>query len=174
MFPDDPETKKKRETNGKLNEIWEHMIAACDDYIKRLSEAKIKNSNGVLIEYAARAYLEDKAPYDDDIFELAGVDEESEQYLGEDGDPDPDLITEDLLNTGTRKIFLYGIYLSYRPGKWNPPFRYPNIFVKSGDIDRFYELMKSLGYKLSTEEQQMLDGTHELYRKESSEDNDEA
>ena len=100
VFPDDPETKKKKETNEKLTEIWEHMIAACDDYIKRFSEAKIKNSNGVLIEYAARAYLEDKAPYDDDIFELAGVDEESEQYLDEDGDPDPDLITEDLLNTG--------------------------------------------------------------------------
>lgn len=168
-----PESNNEREENHKkLDEIWQQMMNACDDYIKGYSESKIKNSNAILIEYAASAYLENKYSDCEDIVALIGIDDEAEKYLNKDGDTDPALVTADLLQTSVRKIFLYGIYISYKPSTWEKPYRYNNQFTGSKYISRFYNLMKDLGYKLSEEEQQMLDGTHELYKKEELERGD--
>lgn len=160
------ELNRLRENHDKLKEIWAQMMSACDDFIKGYSEAKIKNSNAVLIEYAARTYLENREAGYYEIVEFAGIDKESEKYLDADGDIDEDLVTEDLLNTSARKAFLYGVYTSHKPNEWEVPYGYSNHFVKNEQVLQFYDLMKRLGYKLSSEEQQILDGTHELYEKE--------
>lgn len=51
-------------------------------------------------------------------------------------------------------------FVNYKYGEDFP------VYNKNGRLEKIYEFLSKLGYRISTEEQQLMDGTHELFRGE--------
>lgn len=48
-------------------------------------------------------------------------------------------------------------------GNTTKPYNFDGEYKKNDNLERWYSLLEKLGYPISTEEHQLLDGTHELY-----------
>ena len=61
------------------------------------------------------------------------------------------------------KAFLYGVYSQLNDGPELTCYNYDACYVKIERLERIYEFLIELGYKMSDDEKALLDGTHEAY-----------
>lgn len=149
----------------ELKELFKRAYGLREEFILSFTETKtyekvileylIKFEIGTICSYASRTVQAIKKAIGDD----------SERYYPErqkfdafaEKNPGYTLLLLAHYNTGdTENICCY-------QQNWGE--EYPS-YVKNSALERIYEFLGKLGYQISTEEQKLLDGTHELYEKE--------
>ena len=84
--------------------------------------------------------------------------------LPEDDEQWEETLVAELNKLKPTKILLSYIFLLKFDSEYGmKPYDYYNKFTGSKDLEEWYSLLTELGYQMSDEEKQLLDGTHELY-----------
>ena len=50
-------------------------------------------------------------------------------------------------------------------------YSWEGYYEKNDGLEQWYDTLKKIGYKMSTDEQQLLDGTHECFKEEAEDEN---
>lgn len=79
------------------------------------------------------------------------------------------ILFDNINDTNFKRAVFFMMYLQTEPNYGNT-FDYEGKFNPKNQLKTTYEFMVLIGYQMSDEEKQMLDGTHELYVKEEEDD----
>lgn len=172
------ETEKRREASRLLDErkyalkeVLERMKELRRDFVKNLSNRDCgyflfytPAMQKILLAALVNGGLEEK-----ELLNLLDVQIENEPESWK-VDEWEKLLIDATKEVDIRKMLLCGLYLTLEPGKYDTTFDYYAIFKIDHDFKKVYEFMNIIGYEMSDEEKQILDGTHELYVKEEDDE----
>lgn len=158
---EDGERKKEEELRKKrqseLKEVSRRAYELRKDFVRNLSNAKAKNGLKFVIENAIYAMFELNSyrNYED----LAGFFDMSTE--NEDGLKINDIAEQ--IHKQAEKFLLVSVYVIF-DGEDETYFNYYYAEHRGNeDLDRLYELLKTLGYEMSQEEIELQNGTHKLF-----------
>lgn len=178
---DEEDARARDEEDAKramLNDIYDQMAWMRDDFVKKISEGKINDNRKLLLQYAARYLCFNNSPYDLDeekLLEFSGVLKDGE--LSEENDDGMEALgglVETATKEKTLKVLFSAVYMIMSPPLWRKPYSLYREYMPLDELNGLYEFLEWFGYKVSGEERQMLDGTHELYLKENLAEEDES
>ena len=159
------EAERRRKELKKLFEKAHKMRV---DFILNFSAAK--KFEKIITEYLIRFNFAEVIYYrnsDDNIFHKAMEGSGNSKYYQR---PDAEKFNQWTKEKGSYALLILAYVksgdsssASCYEGKWGE--MYPE-YKKSNLLELLYEFLAELGYQISTEEQQLLDGTHELYKNE--------
>lgn len=155
------EKRKQEETErkNKLNELESRTEKLREDFIYSLTNSKLKKHVGEIIllalEVQTSFYMWPRNYID--IFELE-IDEEDFEFKEIEKEilKNPEL---SLLKTIYIKEMKNTSYINFR-----------GEYSEDKALDRLYTLLENLGYKISKEEEQLKNGTHELFIEQDKEE----
>lgn len=154
---EDAEKEARRQVKYKrLDEIGDIARALRKEFVKNYTGKKEDLSALTLAIYQLRV---DPAKYNftDYLFEMLNITSEPHSYLNEE--------FIDLVNKHHLKVLLSSIYVALDSYATKLKCHdYWGNFERNKDFEAWYALLEKLGYQMSTEEQQMLDGTHPAYK----------
>lgn len=167
------EDRKEQERRNKLNQLVQQAEEMHDSFVKNIKEGQLKKKQGTILRECVRFFAEDGDTGFDitDIADLVNISEEEIEYIIENDDDDNNAGVEALEKAGTLKSLFAALYLSAKPGRWYPLFNYSGEYIGGHDWNKTLHLLKEFGYKVSEEEQALVDGTHELYVKKDNQGN---
>lgn len=161
------EMKKMRERVAK--------VEAIEEQAKELRDKFVKDYVGTSkdIKYLVCQILQD-ALFDIDV-DAATI----AQYCGvkiTTEDPDDyefdDLISDkhylEILGTKTQRVLLAYIAANVKFASLHDYFGY---YRRNEYLERYYKILQTLGYPMSSQEKQLLDGTHECFKEEAEDEN---
>lgn len=135
-----------------------------DDIGRALRKEFVKNYTGKKEDLSALTlaiFQNDVTPsrwnFNNYLFELLDLTSEEKTYLNEE--------FIDIVNKHPLKVLLSSIYVEREKYATKPKCHdYYGDYVKNVEFEAWYALLEKLGYQMSTEEKQMLDGTHPAYK----------
>lgn len=162
--PEEEERKARREQNKKiLDEKYRQIQEMWLEFIENVPLKTIKKNMSFLLESAVcYAFLEDTwMKLDrDDLLEAIGIDMEEFDELEEE-------LQEEILKKraeeDTNRLLLLGTFLYIKDICGNAPFDRYGEYNQGHKLGRLYDFLTVFGYRISEEEQAMIDGTHENY-----------
>ena len=154
----------------KLKSTRTRMMEAQRDFVRELPEAKVKEATRDIMDHITRAIMWGNA-YEadpDDVLILLGEDEA--KVMNAEAE-DEEIMIEAAIGTHPYKAFMAAVFLDTMPGKWTTPWDFAQRYKGKDSMEvrkhrAIMDLLTKLGYKESTEERQLLDGTHEAYKRE--------
>lgn len=160
-----------RDRKAALNKILQRMKSLREDFIKGMSNRDC----GYFLFYTPKVQkilltaLVDGELHEKKLLDLLDVQVENEPKYWE-NDEWEKLLIDATADIDIRKVLLCGLYLTIAPGEYDKTFDYYAKFEVGLKYQKTYEFMNLIGYQLSDEEKQILDGTHELYVKENEDE----
>ncbi|CAK7080342.1 ParB/RepB/Spo0J family partition protein [Tissierella sp.] len=152
--------REKREARKvKLNEISDRAYKLRADFIKSLSNTKARKNMETVIEASLFANTGSGICIEyEDLAEIMGIDISDKD----------DIEWNDIVGHIWKQPELYLLQATYhqldstseRYFDWN------GRYDSNEDLDYVYDFLQKLGYKMSEEEKQLQDGTHELFKSE--------
>lgn len=171
------EIKKRDREKEKRRELAERK-KALEDVIKRMCELRIeflkKLSNrdcGYFLFHEPKmqrmvlSALAVGSMQEADLLDLLDINLEYEPEPWETEEWE-EIIDDSVDEKNIKKALLLGLYLTMDPQKYDKIYDIYGRFQKNEKYREVYKFMDIIGYEVSDEERQILDGTHELYVKE--------
>lgn len=157
--------KEKREARkAAIKEINDRAYKLRSDFIKGLSNTKAKRYIEAIIEatlYANSGGYRSGLEYDE-LAEIMEID------IEKNGEENEDIEWEDIAKHIWKQPELYLLQSTYHmlDSASEKYFDWYDRYYSNEDLDYIYSLLQKLGYKMSEEEKQLQDGTHELFKEE--------
>lgn len=149
----DEENNLKREREYKLRDLFEAAYHSRLDFMKSLTEVKAC----VVMAWAAKRIMIAGDGGDDRIVaEVLGI----QSDIGE--DDFMNLIAPYMVNK-PMLLLAAMVYSSFSDYENNTCIDWQLEYSRNIRLEKIYNFLKDLGYEISSEEQALLDGTHELY-----------
>ncbi|MDH6367531.1 MULTISPECIES: ParB/RepB/Spo0J family partition protein [unclassified Breznakia] len=168
----DEERIKRQENKKQLEQLFDVARESRKTFVKDFIKGKVFETRDVLnglskaIGYAITKDEELYSPDIDLFYELIGKEKpESDDYSKE---------MFEFLSKQDKFVYLFALfYVRLDLDGWASPIplHYDGSFDDDDkNLEEIYKFMKYAGYVISAEEQQLLDGTHELYYNEDGEE----
>jgi ParB family chromosome partitioning protein len=160
------EEEKRRE---QLKEMSEQAFSLRYDFIKSLSQSKAKKYSAVIIEYVIKQLIKNgyhnRYNTTDHILEMLGIelnDEEDVNFF--------DVLNESI-SKSRQRVLLVTVYCSLGDSLNANFHNWKGKYEENEQLSSLYDFLVKLGYEMSDEEQQLRDGTHEIFAEESADEN---
>ncbi|MDL2273300.1 ParB/RepB/Spo0J family partition protein [Oscillospiraceae bacterium OttesenSCG-928-G22] len=159
---------------AKLKEISARAYELRFDFVKSVSKTTILKKLSAIMSVSVAERMNRYSRLDDDMFcDLLGIelaDSDAEDY---DAELDKARVFEAIAAT-PEKALLYAVYCDCDDSGSNTYYQhYHGLHSENDSLDRLYDLLETLGYKMSDEEKAMFDGTHELFPRKEVEPEEE-
>ena len=160
------EQAEREARQAAFMEIKERAQELRHDFACGLSNAKAKKCIGAIYEYAVYALLDDGYRRVD----YPGIAEALNVKLDENDEWEPSDIGDQLSKEPERCLML-AVYFCLEDAQGGYYTTWNFEHMENEELDRVYDFLEKLGYKISDEELAMKTGTHELFvRKEAATD----
>jgi len=167
------EETARNERNAQLKEIAGRAYALRFEFVKDITITTIKKNLAAVITASALERMNSgyKRFDDDDFLALLGVEMPEET----DDDCPFDTDEDDTANAGSNPIIeaiaaapmralLFAAYCDFEDSSGQTYYQhYYGTHSDNAELNRLYDLLETLGYKMSDDEKAMRDGTHELF-----------
>ena len=160
-IPVSEERIRRGEAREKIQSLFNASVSNVKRFLTELRETECRAKQDVILQYAIRQLLDDGCyPQDKTVEEVIGT------GALKDGDDREERIIE--VSKGKELRTLAIMIADPWEGDRNSPVDYAGEYSEWGadDLKRKYEFLEKMGYKMSPEEKQVIDGTHEAYIKE--------
>lgn len=154
-------TEQKRDTHyAMLQEIAKRAYALRREYILSLNP---KKHIPAIIKHAALSLLKDGTKWNSQInfAELAGISEDEDDESGTQEPIHPKILRQ--IADAPEMSLLVAIYSGLSDSENKQCFNFHCKYSENDTLTRIYTFLEELGYEMSDEEQQLMNGTHELY-----------
>ena len=155
--------ERERIRKEKAEDISERMFQLRVDFVRSISEATAKKYVVQITAFMVRLFWEDGIweDFDSDLYsEIVGA------TIDEDADTEYELVKSET-ESSPYKAQLAFAYSLYGDNDGENFFRYDGKYQSNKSLTAIYEFLTSIGYELSDEEKALIDGTHELYVKDT-------
>ena len=160
-IPVSEERIRRGEAREKIQSLFNASVRNVKRFLTKLRETECRAKQDVILQYAIRQLLDDGCyPQDKTVEEVIGTGELK------DGDDREEHIIE--VSKGKELRTLAIMIADPWDGDRNSPVDYAGEYSEwnAEELKRKYEFLEKIGYKMSPEEKQVIDGTHEAYIKE--------
>ena len=168
------EETARNERNTQLKEIAERAYALRFEFVKDVTITTIKKNIAAVVTASALERMNSgyKRFDDEDFLALLGV-----ELMDEAEDDDCPFDTDEYStpNAGSNPVveaiaaapmraLLFAAYCDFEDGSGQTYYQhYYGTHSDNAELNRLYDLLETLGYKMSDDEKAMRDGTHELF-----------
>ncbi|MDL2287993.1 ParB/RepB/Spo0J family partition protein [Oscillospiraceae bacterium OttesenSCG-928-F05] len=159
---------------AKLKEISARMYALRLEFVKSVSATNIKKKLSALVSASIASRMGYYNHLSASEFRaLLGLEPMDKSAEGYDADADKARLFEAIAAT-PEKALLYATYCDCGDSEENTYYqRYHGTHSENDSLDRLYDMLEILGYKMSDEEKAMYDGSHELFPRKEAEPEEE-
>jgi ParB family chromosome partitioning protein len=153
----DPKQEERRERNDALSEVARLAYRLRYDFVREYTPAKAKKNASIIMEYAARIFVDNYGCCDlENIIEFLGME------LPEETELNYSLIADKVADEPEWHLLIIA-YLSMDSAGEEYHDHWNGEYVKNENLDMLYDFLEKLGYEVSDEERALKDGTHELF-----------
>jgi ParB family chromosome partitioning protein len=179
------EQQRKYDAQQELYRRRKERIAPIEEQAQQLREKFISSWEGdkkelelIVCEYLASPYILNYSEVDyEELANRMGlndiIDPDEEDEVDEDTEPHERLANSpaylDAVAKKPQKVMLYLLANEYEGGNTLCCHDYFGNHVKNSKLVRWYNTLRRLGYRMSSYEQALLDGTHECFKDEENE-----
>ena len=163
--------RELRSRKDAIREILKRMMSLRKDFVKGFFNKECGYYIGhnqdvmkLLVKMGRRSNTDDRA-----LLEMLGV-EVAESIKSWESEKWDKLFDENIDNSNVKQAVLFALYLHEESGGCETPYDMEGKFFGSAYLRRVYDFMKLVGYQMSDEEKQIMNGTHELYVKEDEDE----
>lgn len=162
--PEEEERRAKRERNKNiLDEKYSLMHEMWIEFVENVPLNTIKENMSFLLESIVHyAFLEDLwvNPEQDDMLEAVGVD--VEEFAELEWEQQEEVLKKTAAEN-TNRLLLLGTFSHIKALHGNRLFDWQGKYDPNHKLGELYDFLKVFGYRMSEEEQAMINGTHENY-----------
>lgn len=179
------EQQRKYDAQQELCRRRKERIAPIEEQAQQLREKFISSWDGgkkelklIVFEYLTSPYILNYIEVDyEELADRMGlkdiIDPDEEDEVDEDTEPYERLANSpkylDAVAKKPQKAMLYLLANEYEGGNVVCCHDYFGNHIKNSKLVRWYNTLKRLGYRISDDEQALLDGTHECFKDEENE-----